>query len=560
MRLYHSQQLELKAKPSFIDFCLTDERPKSLGASEFWLFTSGDLVHIESSSRKFSIPSGSLGRWLDSWSGCQKPPTTSATKLHRAIRRFASTIVDAKLVTTGKNQALTTFLGREETRELERAWRSPHMLPRVVLGLKDFSEYETCQLILHERGRANAESWGCSNHQDLVFNKTTAKNFTKIFNFVRKSKSKLFDQSSTMLEDVQVVGNFLAKEFSFQNHSALLFLSRNGFLPPTQNELNSFNSLCDMISPYLDRLLAKERAGERLGHLIMLMENLPLPIELLDPSNTVIFSNSSFKSTEETPAENQTLIPLIAGYHIRLSEDLEQSFDIDHHRRVSLLGELLNTLQHELNNPLFGLHLGSLDMTTDFDGEFAQLFEDISKNSTRCQTIIKNFSNLYSTSKTESSIVLSDFINEVFILTKSEIRGIGKAIDFQDFDDPHRFCLSVNAVSLSQILFNLIINAGQAIKNQAGQDTKKLREGCITLRVINKQTILRFELIDNGPGLSPAFINNALKPFFTTKEQGTGLGLTISRGLLESIGSTLELGNNHSGAGAYFAFELPVSQ
>ena len=558
MRLYHSKQLELKSKPSFIDFHQQDEKPKHLGPNEFWVETKNDSIIIDSHNKTFSIPSGSLGRWLDSWSGCQKPPTTSASKLHRAIRRFATTIVDAKLVATGKNQALTTFLGREETRELERAWRSPHMLPRVVLGLKDFSEYETCQLIIHERGRANAESWGCSNQKDLAFNKTSAKNFTKIFNYVRKSKSKLFDQSSAMLEDIQVVGNFLAKEFSFQNHSALLFLSRNGFLPPTQEELTSFNSLCDMIAPYLDRLLAKERAGERLGQLIMLMENLPLPIELIDPSGNVIFTNTRFKSSEDMPTRNQSTFPLNAGYNIRISEDTDQSFDIDHHRRVSLLGELLNTLQHELNNPLFGLHLGSLDMASEFEGEFAQLFSDISSNSTRCQTIIKNFSNLYSSSKSDSKIVLNDFINEVFILTKSEIRGINKSVEFLGFSDVNSCTLSVNPVSLSQILFNLIINAGQAIKNQSGGDTAKLREGKITLRVINKDSKIRFELIDNGPGLSPAFINNALKPFFTTKPQGTGLGLTISRGLLESIGSNLEIGNNQSDGGAFFAFELPL--
>tara|TARA_R110000868_G_scaffold97619_6_gene268599 strand:- start:3624 stop:5303 length:1680 start_codon:yes stop_codon:yes gene_type:complete len=558
LRLYHSKQLELKSKPSFIDFHQQDEKPKHLGPNEFWVETKNDSIIIDSHNKTFSIPSGSLGRWLDSWSGCQKPPTTSASKLHRAIRRFATTIVDAKLVATGKNQALTTFLGREETRELERAWRSPHMLPRVVLGLKDFSEYETCQLIIHERGRANAESWGCSNQKDLAFNKTSAKNFTKIFNYVRKSKSKLFDQSSAMLEDIQVVGNFLAKEFSFQNHSALLFLSRNGFLPPTQEELTSFNSLCDMIAPYLDRLLAKERAGERLGQLIMLMENLPLPIELIDPSGNVIFTNTRFKSSEDMPTRNQSTFPLNAGYNIRISEDTDQSFDIDHHRRVSLLGELLNTLQHELNNPLFGLHLGSLDMASEFEGEFAQLFSDISSNSTRCQTIIKNFSNLYSSSKSDSKIVLNDFINEVFILTKSEIRGINKSVEFLGFSDVNSCTLSVNPVSLSQILFNLIINAGQAIKNQSGGDTAKLREGKITLRVINKDSKIRFELIDNGPGLSPAFINNALKPFFTTKPQGTGLGLTISRGLLESIGSNLEIGNNQSDGGAFFAFELPL--
>lgn len=502
---------------------------------------------------------GSFNRWMDAWAGLQAPPTLSANKLHKVIRRFASTIVDAKLVTTGKNQALTTFLGREETRELERAWRSPHMLPRVVLGLKDFSEYETCQLIIHERGRASAESWGCSKQQDLNFTKTSAKNFTKIFNFVRKSKSKLFDQGNAMLEDVQVVGNFLAKEFSFQNHSALLFLSRNGFLPPTNYELISFNSLAGMISPYLDRLLTQEMAGERMSQLILLMENLPLSMEILDSNDVVIFENKSFKNRDDSVGTTPNKIQLPSSYTLVLYEEVDHSFDIDHHRRVSLLGELLNTLQHELNNPLFGLNLGSLGMAEDTLGETAQIFRDIAINSTRCQTIIKNFSQLYSSSKSDTEINLNEFLNEVFILTKSEIRGIGKEIVFENFDSPTDYNLTVNPISLSQVLFNLIINAGQAIKSYAGDDTKKLRNGEITLRVNRLPTRILFSVEDNGPGLPPAFFDNALKPFYTTKSQGTGLGLTISRGLLEAIGSTLVVSNKTLGSGAVFTFELPIS-
>lgn len=524
---------------------------------EYWISPLDDgHFRIEGQSKSFNLSRSSLTRWLMAWSGCIARPTTSASKLNRAIKKFAATIVDAKLVNTGKHQALTTFLGREETRELERAWRTPQMLPRVVLGLKDFSEYETCQLMIHERGRTVAESWKCSGNSDLNFSKTDAKNFTKIFNLVRKSKSKLFDQSSAMLEDIQVVGNFLAREFSFKNHSALLFLSRNGFLPPGPEEQSAFNGLTEMVAPYLERLLAREHAGERMGQLMLLLENIPLALELRDHSGSLMFESKSNKLRDESLEGNSQTFELPSGSQLTIHDEADNSFDIDHHRRVSLLGELLNTLQHELNNPLFGLHLGAQDMAEETSGEASETFGDIATNTTRCQTIIRNFSQLYSAQKNDSLIALKSFIDEVFILTKSEIRGISKEVIFKNFENPETFQLKLNPISLSQILFNLIINAGQAIKADAATDMHKLRAGKISLVITNHSDSIRFELCDNGPGLSHAFKANGSKPFFTTKAQGTGLGLTIIRGLLESIGSQLEIADNPQGTGASFSFSL----
>lgn len=560
LRIYYATQLELGKRPSHVDFVQVAEKPSQLNDNEYWITaTEDDAFRVDGSHKSFNLSKSSLSRWLMAWSGCIARPTTSTTKLHRAIKRFAATIVDAKLVNTGKHQALTTFLGREETRELERAWRSPQMLPRVVLGLKEFSEYETCQLMIHERGRTIAESWKCVGNSDLNFSKTDAKNFTKIFNLVRKSKSKLFDQSTAMLDDIQVVGNFLAREFSFKNHSALLFLSRNGFLPPSQEEQSAFNGLTEMVSPYLERLLAREHAGERMGQLMLLLENIPLSIELRDQSGSLMFESKANKSREESSEGNQQTYELPSGCQLTLHEEIGNNFDIDHHRRVSLLGELLNTLQHELNNPLFGLHLGALDMADESDGEVAQTFTDIATNTTRCQTIIRNFSQLYSTTKNDSLISLKSFIDEVFILTKSEIRGISKEIRFNGFENIDDFKLRLNPISLSQVLFNLIINAGQAIKADAASDMQKLRDGKITLTITNQGESIHFEICDNGPGLSSAFKANGAKPFFTTKPQGTGLGLTIIRGLLEAIGSQLEIGDNSLGRGASFSFSLKLS-
>ncbi len=560
MRIFCATELDssLKNKLS-IDFIKTHSKPSRLDSNDYWLEINNDLFHLSGRNKDFSLSVNNFIKWSQSWATLPASQSTTSHKLQKVIKRFVTTIVDAKLVASVKNEALITFLGREETRELERSWRSPHMLPRVVLNLKEFSDYETCQLFIHERGRGVAESWSCSNKQDITFSKTSTNNFNKIFNYIKKSKSKLFDQSVSMLSDVSVVGNFLAKEFSFQNHSGILFLSRNGFLPPGEDELLSFNALTSMITPFLDRLLTQEHAGERLNHLMMLMESLPIPLQVLDQNELVIFENNSFKSKDESADFVMRSVSLSSGYKLIIHEEGSHSFDIDHHRRVSLLGELLNTLQHELNNPLFGLNLGAQDMSEENTGEVAQTFSDIATNSARCQTIIKNFSNLYSHSKNNTAIHIKDFVNEIFILTKSEIRGINVSINFHNFTSDESFIIKTNPTTLSQVLFNLIINAGQAIKGQVSKEIIKLNQGAIELNVYFDQSYIDFEIKDNGPGLSEEFFKNALKPFYTTKALGTGLGLTISRGLLESIGSSLKVSNNSGVPGANFGFSILVS-
>lgn len=559
MRFFCATKLDDLFHKSHVNFSLTDTKPAKLGAGEYWLEINDDLIQVSSMQNTFSIKKGNFSKWIELNEPPRIQPNTSSNRLQKTIKRFVSTIVDAKLVGSVKNDALITFLGRDDARELERSWRSPHMLPRVVLNLKDFNDYETCQLFVHERGRAIAESWACSNKKDISFSKTSTNNFNKIFNYVKKSKSKLFDQSVSMLDDVHVVGNFLAKEFSFQNHSALIFLSRNGFLPPGDDELKSFNSLSTMISPFLDRLLTQEQAGEKLNQLMLLMETIPICLQVFDTNDILIFENLAFKSRDELVEFSSRVIELDSGYKLIIHEAKLHSFDIDHHRRVSLLGELLNTLQHELNNPLFGLNLGSLDMSSENEGEVAETFSDISHNSARCQTIIKNFSNLYSHSKSDTLIEIKEFISEIFILTKSEIRGIRTSIAFNNFNNEIDLRFKTNPTTLSQVIFNLIINAGQAIKGQVHLGHMKLSDGLIQMTVTKLNNSLLFEVADNGPGLKDEFFKNAFKPFYTTKSQGTGLGLTISRGLLESIGSTLMIKNNSEGTGAIFSFELPLT-
>ncbi len=109
--------------------------------------------------------------------------------------------------------------------------------------------------------------------------------------------------------------------------------------------------------------------------------------------------------------------------------------------------------------------------------------------------------------------------------------------------------MSADSNQLQQVLFNLMLNALQAMGN----------EGTLNIFVKKKENSVEIEVIDNGAGIKPETLPFLFKPFFTTKHKGTGLGLAISKRIIEqhsgSIGITSE-----AGKGTKAKISLPLKQ
>ncbi|MFD2207266.1 CHASE2 domain-containing protein [Kiloniella antarctica] len=113
-----------------------------------------------------------------------------------------------------------------------------------------------------------------------------------------------------------------------------------------------------------------------------------------------------------------------------------------------------------------------------------------------------------------------------------------------------------NEIQLHQVLLNLIRNAVQAITHS---DTGKSLEGEIEIKTTcNSDGMIQVSISDSGPGLSDQEKETLFKPFYTSKEQGMGLGLAICRSILEALGGSLWVEENKKG-GAVFHFTLPPS-
>lgn len=400
---------------------------------------------------------------------------------------------------------------------------------RDLLKHKDFSSFKTAHLFKHEKGQSFARKYEIDPRGESVSD-FHVNEFNKLFQAIKKSKNRAYGQEALRGFNFGIVGTFLAREFSLENHNVIFAVSRNDFLSQTKSEKQAFAKVTKVIAPYFNIILDKELETQHTKHLQLAYQYLPCK---------VIHSDQIRDGYKPLPSG--------AFYKVEMEGTLNKA-DVFHQERVSLLGELLNTLKHELSNPLFGLQLSAQILTQEFeDLEHTQFMEEIASSIKRSQSIISNFTELYTSSERLNASDLEKTVKEIFTLTKSQSRHIHKEYVADGPKDPD-FLVEANSVWLAQILFNLVINSAQAL-NQAGAKNPSIK----VKSVLSKP--FELHVCDNGPGVDPATLENMFKPFYTTKEKGTGLGLAISQSLARKLGGAIEY--RGGGQGAHFILRLP---
>jgi signal transduction histidine kinase len=272
-------------------------------------------------------------------------------------------------------------------------------------------------------------------------------------------------------------------------------------------------------------------------------------LRITDKNEIILYENkpitqNSAEKCHEYWLDNNTLLS------VYLPADTNNSIDIYHNERVSLLGELINTLKHELSNPLFGLSLTSkllTDLETDEDKK--DIFIEVQKGIERCQTIIKNFSDIYRESTEVKNVELISLIKETIVLTKSESKSVEKKINTEA--DLENLEIQTNPTWISQIIFNLIINSSQAIS------CSNIQKPLINVNIKRSQNLVSIDIIDNGPGIPPELHSKIFSPFFTTKQEGTGLGLNICQRLARKLEGDLRLTKSDEN-GTIFTLDIPI--
>jgi len=423
-----------------------------------------------------------------------------------------------------------------------------------ILTVPFLHNFQSSLLLLHIKGQTQASLQGTVWKEEYINEHLKVKDFNSFFNSIKKSKIKSFSTENFPQVDLPFNGSFLAKEAVSKKYSLIVLVSRNDFLSYSKNEIELFETCLDLLQPYFSRLVEQEYSNTKISELRLCLKDFPLPLRLTDRESGANFNNTLFNAELQDQdiiysknLNNNFKIDLYDSHELR-----HYAFDLFHFQRVSLLGDLLNTLRHELSNPLFGLKLGAqIFSSLDASPDSHEMMKEIENNINRCQLIMENFSDLYQSQPEVKPINVKKVVDEALVLSKSEVREITKSVNY--FNEADKVTLNVPLIFMVQIIFNLLINASQSIKNAAEQ-----KRGEIALNISHDDEFLIIDILDNGPGISQEKIIQLFKPFFTTKPQGTGLGLVLSRNLAIKMGGNLQYCPTTSGA--HFKLTIPIHE
>jgi two-component system NtrC family sensor kinase len=224
-----------------------------------------------------------------------------------------------------------------------------------------------------------------------------------------------------------------------------------------------------------------------------------------------------------------------------------------HSQKLAAMGELLAGVAHELNNPL-AVVVGQANMLRrTAEGPLAARAEKIENAAQRCARIVGNFVALARKQPaSRAQVAINQVVREALELLAYPLRvdGIGVELCLAEDLPP----LWADGHQLHQVVINLATNASHALSSVSGPR----RLSIATRQDKGRQHVL-IEVGDNGAGVPDDLRSRIFEPFFTTKPTGagTGLGLSLCQGIVESHGGSIEV-QGGPGGGALFRVILPV--
>jgi len=234
-----------------------------------------------------------------------------------------------------------------------------------------------------------------------------------------------------------------------------------------------------------------------------------------------------------------------------------QREDLAHLTRVSTMGQLASSLAHELNQPLTAI-LSNVQAAQRFMmadpidlAELRDILNDIVQDDYRASEVIRRIRAVVKKGDLEViPIDLAGVMRDVVALVHSDaiVRGTRVTLDIDSTLPPVRG----DRVQLQQVMLNLLLNAFDAMNEVPPVD----RMVCVTLKPADNGMVL-IAVRDRGNGLTADKLDKIFKPFFTSKPQGLGLGLSISRSIIDMHRGRLWAENNND-RGATFYVALPV--
>lgn len=235
----------------------------------------------------------------------------------------------------------------------------------------------------------------------------------------------------------------------------------------------------------------------------------------------------------------------------------ELQSEIVHISRLSAMGEMASSLAHELNQPLSAIanYLGGARRLLEQAQGDARVIDAVGKaaeQSVRAGDIIRRLRDFLSRGEGERSVEsLSRLVQEACTLALVGAKEHGVRVQFRLNPEAER--VVVDRVQIQQVILNLVRNAIDAMRDHDG------RRQLLVSSSMEDDDMACVTVADTGPGLDPAAASRLFQPFVTTKAHGMGVGLSISRTIVESHGGRIWTERNPEG-GAIFKFTVRLAQ
>jgi C4-dicarboxylate-specific signal transduction histidine kinase len=250
---------------------------------------------------------------------------------------------------------------------------------------------------------------------------------------------------------------------------------------------------------------------------------------------------------------------VIERYRRRRAEQAMQRtrFELTHASRVAVAGELTASLAHEINQPL-GAILSNADAAelilesgADRRDELRAILADIRRDDLRASEVIRRLRAFLANRQVERQpFELNEAVSDLGTLLRSESQRRRVTLSIQPA--PTAVTMVGDRIQIQQVLINLVLNA-----MDAAADVPEDRR-TVVVSVENAAGSIAIAVRDRGHGIPPEHLSKLFSSFFTTKQKGMGLGLSIARTLVEAHGGRI-WSENGPGEGAVFQVEFPAA-
>lgn len=312
----------------------------------------------------------------------------------------------------------------------------------------------------------------------------------------------------------------------------------------------------DIIGRHYQYLVSERHKGRRFRDTIEMGATQVYDIEAVDIEGNIRYGTISTTPLKDPTGKNAGLLGIFRDTteERRIREELEFSKHLSH------LGELAGGVAHEVRNPLAKIIMGAYSLKEEIGDKGSDSLKYILKAAEELNRIVSDL--LYYSGRMElhkQSADLNNLIEEILFNLKGDVeKNCIRVVRQYSRGLPK---VEVDTVKMGQVFFNIMLNAVQAMP-EGGYLTivsKEIHSNNPALRGQESDLSIAIEFIDTGCGIPKENLKRIFNPFFSTKGDGTGLGLSLAHKITKAHGGRIEV-QSEEGKGSIFRVFLPCHQ